>query len=233
MIDIIRDNHIPLYDRDRPQGLSKSLYWGIGLAVLLHVLLVWYLIHQSFSGPAPEPAPPPQPSIGLTLEPAPPPPLQKEHTVPPRIAPHETPLDPPPTVVTTPIAPVKNLTQTASSTPPVIDSTPQPNVSASASSAAPAYVTPRWTRFPDGNALASYYPPRALENETEGSSMVECTVLDETGRVACVAVMETPRGYGFGAATARMVQERGRVDTHQGDVRIGSKLRTTVKWTLN
>jgi protein TonB len=232
MIDVIRNDHIPLYDRGQPQGLSKSLYWGIGLAVLLHVLLVWYLIHQSFSGPAPEPAPPQQPSIGLTLEKTPPPPPQKPHPVPPRIVPHETPLTPPPTVATTPIAPVKPVAQTASSAAPIIDNTPVTSAGASASNSGPVYVTPHWTRFPDSNALASYYPPRALDNEVEGSSMVECTVMDDQGRVACVAVSETPKGYGFGAATARMVQERGRVDTRQGEVRVGSKLRTTVKWTL-
>ena len=43
---------------------------------------------------------------------------------------------------------------------------------------------------------------------------------------------EQPRGYGFGKATAKMVQDKGRVDVSHGDVRIGSKLRTTVKWTL-
>jgi protein TonB len=30
-----------------------------------------------------------------------------------------------------------------------------------------------------------------------------------------------------------MVQERGRIDTSQGDIRIGARLRTTVRWTLN
>ena len=232
MIDVIRNPHMPLYDRGRPQGgVSPSLYWGVGLAVLLHLLLAWCLIHQTFSGPAPEPATPP-PSIGVTFEElSPPPPPQKPHAVVPRISPHVTPLSPPPTAATTPLAPVKTAPLSGPAQTPVIDNSPQQATSASASSA-PAYVTPRWTRFPDGAALASYYPPRALDNEVEGSSLVECTVLDVKGRVACVAVSETPKGYGFGAATARMVQDRGRVDLSQGDVRVGAKLRTTVKWTL-
>jgi protein TonB len=44
---------------------------------------------------------------------------------------------------------------------------------------------------------------------------------------------EIPGNYGFGKATVRMVQDKGRVDTSQGNVKIGSILRTTVKWQLN
>lgn len=74
---------------------------------------------------------------------------------------------------------------------------------------------------------------RALDNEIEGVSTVECTVLDTKGRISCQAISESPAGYGFGSATAHMVQERGRIDTSQGDIRIGARLRTTVRWTLN
>lgn len=97
---------------------------------------------------------------------------------------------------------------------------------------APPYVTARWTRFPDSNALGQYYPARAANDEVEGTATVECTVLDKAGHVHCTALSEIPGNYGFGKATVQMVQDKGRVDTSQGDVKIGSILRTTVKWKL-
>ncbi|MDI7774942.1 hypothetical protein [Asticcacaulis sp. EMRT-3] len=231
MIDVIRSYHTPIYEQSRARSIPKSLYWGIGFALLLHLLLAWYLIHQTYGGMDAEP-PREAPAMGVTMVTLPPPPPDV-HRQPPvnRLVPHESPL-PPPIVATTPLDPaVKPLTDATPLTPPVIDDAP-PQVT-SGPKPGPAFVTPHWTRFPDGNALASYYPPRAVDNETEGTSTVECTVIDARGRVACQAISETPEGYGFGAATARMVQDRGRVDTSQGDIRIGAKLHTTVRWTLN
>lgn len=230
MIDVIRNAHVPLYAINRTPGSRRSLYWGIGLAALLHLLLAWYLIHQTFEVAAPEPSPP-TPNIGLTFEAPTPPPPDRPHPVVNRIVPHDTPL-PPPILQTTPIDPqVRPLTQTGPVLPPIIDNSAAS--SSAATSSGPAYVTPHWKQFPDGDALASYYPPRALDNEIEGVSTVECTVLDAKGRISCQAISESPTGYGFGSATAHMVQERGRIDTSQGDIRIGARLRTTVRWTLN
>lgn len=230
MIDAIRSYHSPLYLQDRRRGLSKSLYWGIGLAVLLHVLLAWYLIHQTFSTPPTEAPLPEQSSTVISMERPAPPPQRPEPPANP-IRPHESPLPPQPAQQTLPLDPqVKPVVTTAQ--PPSVVVAQSSTSAGTALSSAPVYVTPRWTRFPDGNALATYYPPRAIDNEIEGVSTVECTVMDDKGRVTCQAISETPAGYGFGSATARMVQERGRVDTSQGDVKVGSKLRTTVKWTL-
>ena len=91
----------------------------------------------------------------------------------------------------------------------------------------------RWSRFPDGNALAEYYPPKAADAEIEGQATVQCAVLDSSGRVSCAVVSETPGNYGFGAATVRMVQDKGRVDTTQGNATKGAVLRQTVAWKLN
>jgi hypothetical protein len=48
-----------------------------------------------------------------------------------------------------------------------------------------------------------------------------------------VAIAETPGRYGFGAATVRMVQDKGRVDTTRGNATVGSILQQTVVWRLN
>ena len=121
-------------------------------------------------------------------------------------------------------------TVTSNSTPLIVtDGSGTSSTSATSSS---AYVQARWTRFPDGAALADYYPPRAAEDEVEGAATVQCTVMDAKGRVSCITVSETPKGYGFGKQTEKMVESIGRVDTSQGDVQVGSKLLTTVKWTL-
>jgi protein TonB len=68
----------------------------------------------------------------------------------------------------------------------------------------------------------------------EGAARVQCTVLDAAGRVHCTVVSETPKGYGFGQQTVKMVEEKGRVDTSVGNIKVGSVLATTtVKWQLN
>ena len=62
---------------------------------------------------------------------------------------------------------------------------------------------------------------------------MQCVVLDTAGRVSCAIVSEKPGGYGFGTATVRMVQDKGRVDVSQGNVQVGSVLRQTVVWRMN
>ena len=50
----------------------------------------------------------------------------------------------------------------------------------------------------------------------------------------CTIVAESPKGYGFGQQTVKMVEEKGRVDTGAGDIKVGSVLATTtVKWQVN
>ncbi|WP_052025364.1 hypothetical protein [Asticcacaulis sp. AC402] len=137
----------------------------------------------------------------------------------------------PDSVETTPIAPLKGPDNVAEPMPPVIVSTPGNGPAAAPVPA--SYVAARWTRFPDSTALMNYYPSRAEADEVVGEALLECTVADARGRVSCIVLSENPRGYGFGKATATMVEKEGRVDTSQGDVPVGSKLRTLVKWTLN
>jgi len=230
MIDVVHGAHSPIFDAPRSKKLPPSFYWGVAFAVLLHLILLYCLFQQNFSiGAVESPPEPPATIVEMYTPPVTPPP--DPQPAPKNVVVVHNPAAPvPATVPTVPLTPVENAKpDEGPKVPPVIS----PTVGAS-SSAAPAevYVKARWTRFPDSNALADYYPERAANDEVEGSATVECTVLDAAGRVSCRALSEIPGNYGFGKATVRMVQDKGRVDTTQGDVKIGSVLKATIKWTL-
>jgi len=223
--------HSRIFDTADSKRLSSSFYWGLAFAVVLHLLLIFYLFHQTFAPPLADPIPSEEPTL-VSIErlvkptpPAPPPPNQVllHNSVTPPLNQPTVPADPN----------SEKASGTISSAPPVISDTGGGTGVGATSPSAPTYVTARWTHFPDGDALSAFYPPRAADNEIEGTSTVECTVLDTGGRVSCHAIAETPGNYGFGAATVKMVEAKGRVDTSQGDVKPGSVLRTTVRWQLH
>jgi protein TonB len=214
--------------------LPKSFYLAAAIAALAHIGLGWYLIHQTFLAPPAErfhEGPP------ITIETYKP---QKPDLKPDTPKPAKTPPPPihdakPDDTVKDPLpvppqpngaqssAPPKDLPKdVAPPAPPTTDTTNTPTV-----------ITARWAQFPDADALASYYPSKAANDEIEGSATVQCTVVDASGRVSCVAVAGSPPHYGFDAATVRMVQDKGRVDTSQGTAPVGSILRQTVRWRLN
>ncbi|MFT4075874.1 MAG: hypothetical protein QM647_10125 [Asticcacaulis sp.] len=199
--------------------------------MLLHLALLYYFFNHTFTTAFVD-NPPETPSTTLEFyqPPVPPPPTDQKPAPSKVIVAHTPVATTPVDVPTVPIPPQKaQATDDGTKTPPVI-STGQGEALSSAS--ANPYVEARWTRFPDAAALGEYYPERAANDEIEGTATVECTVLDAAGRVSCRALSEVPGNYGFGKATVRMVQDKGRVDTTQGNVRIGSVLRTTVKWQL-
>lgn len=233
MTDAVHSYHSPIFDNPKLKKLPPSFYWGVLFAVLLHLVLLYCIFHQTFGMPLiNDPAPVDKP-ITMTMEPLrPPPPPEPTQTTT-----HNNPVVP-----HTPASPVPN---DVDSLPvdPVVDKSPvapgpvtlpsEPAKPGPVVSNGPVYVAARWSRFPTAETLADYYPPRALSDEVEGAATVECTVLDAGGHVRCVALSEIPGNYGFGKATARMVQDKGRVDTSGGDIKIGSVLRQTVKWSLN
>jgi TonB family protein len=59
---------------------------------------------------------------------------------------------------------------------------------------------PVWARVPTARRLAALYPARALEREREGEARLAC-VVQESGRLACQNVEQTP---GFGGAALRV-----------------------------
>jgi len=212
--------------------LPKSFFVAASVAALIHAGLGWYLINQTFAPLKVEKVPDGGTIILEPLSPKQPVKPDKPKPVKPQLPIHRTPdtvapADP------IPLAPQKDGVQTL--TPP--DKLPVvevPSVGGAQSSASAAGATEvHWARFPDADALANYYPPRAAEDEIEGSATVQCTVLNTAGQVSCVAIAESPGRYGFGTATVRMVQDKGRVDTTKGNATVGSILRQTVVWRLN
>jgi len=233
VIDILPSRRSAIFTDTAARKLPRSFYWGAGIALLLHAGLAYYLVVQTFN-PADVPEVSDPPVIGTLYNPPPqqPKPMPEQKPVNHVIA-HSTP-DPLTPIETTTLTPQPQ-SDVNTSGPPLIADKPvvqgPPNVTADPG---PAYVAARWKAFPDAATLTDYYPPRALDNEIEGSASVQCTVLDAAGHVHCTVVSETPKGYGFGQQTAKMVEEKGRVDTSAGDIKIGSVLTTTtVKWQLN
>lgn len=230
MDDPVHGRYAAIYAIEKKR-LPSSFFLGLGIAVALHVGLAYYLLQHTFAkgGVIVEEIPRPVDPIPIDIVR---PDKPQETLKKPPIVIHDpapTPIKAPDTI---PVAPAKP--NTAAGEGVVIDlpTTPAGPTEGTAESASP-YVTARWSRFPDADALTSYYPPRAMDDEVEGIATVQCTVLDTAGRVSCVVISEKPGGYGFGAATVRMVQDKGRVDTTKGNVQVGSMLRLPVKWTLN
>ncbi len=231
MTDAVHSFHSPIFDTPKSKKLPPSFYWGMLFAVLLHLALLYYFFNQTFTTAFVEnPPEPPASTVEIVDLPKPPPTPQTPPVS--HVVLHPPVNQSPVTVDTIPVDPKPDTNKVTAGpvTPPILS----PVAGGTSSSAAPAdpYVKARWTRFPDSSALGQYYPERAANDEVEGAATVECTVLDKAGRVHCTALSEIPGNYGFGKATVQMVQDKGRVDTSQGDVKIGSVLRTTVKWTL-
>ncbi len=232
MIDAVHSFHSPIFDAPKSKKLPPSFYWGILFAVILHLALLYYFFNQTFTTAFVENPPEPPPSTVEIVDLPKPPPSTPQTPPVSHVVLHPPVNQPPVTVDTVPADPTPDASKVTEGpiTPPILSPVAG---GTSTSAASDPYVKARWTRFPDANALGQYYPSRAADNEVEGAATVKCTVLDKAGRVHCTALSESPGNYGFGPATVRMVQDKGRVDTTQGDVKIGSVLRTTVKWQLN
>ncbi|ESQ87676.1 hypothetical protein ABAC460_18555 [Asticcacaulis sp. AC460] len=235
-MEAVHSSHSAIFDDRNDKKLKPSFWLGLSIAVVLHGALAAYMISQRFAIPVPQVEPVPPTTIIMERPPVkeePPKPIKTTEPPPTTVKPHPVDTVIPTDVETSPIPPSDTVVEGDGKTPPVIGPEPSTGPAADPAPPGPVYVTARWTRFPDSDALVSYYPPKAETDEVIGAATVECTVADTKGRVTCVVASENPKGYGFGKATVAMVQKEGRVDTSQGDVRVGSKLRTTVKWTLD
>jgi len=235
MIDTLPSRRSAIFTDTAARKLPRSFYWGAGIALLLHAGIAYYLVAQTFN-PADAPEVSDPPVIGTLYNP--PPPEQPKPT--PQQKPvnhvlvHTTPVPLDTKIDTTPLKPTDATNIVTDGPPTILKTPPMTGGTDVKADPGPAYVAARWKAFPDAATLTDYYPPRALDNEIEGSASVQCTVLDAAGHVHCTVVSETPKGYGFGQQTAKMVEEKGRVDTSAGDIKIGSVLTTTtVKWQLN
>lgn len=230
MIDVLPRSHAAIFDRPQ-RKIPPSLLLAILVAVGLHAVLVFYLIAQNFTPAAQPDETKIDDPITIIMDP----PTQTKTPAPtkPNVIPVHTPVQVVDNTETTTIIPVKGPDVVIDTGPPVLPSDSGQGTSLdTGTDTGPVFVNPSWTSFPDANALSDYYPDAALTDDRTGQASVECTVLDTAGHISCVLVSETPKGYGFGSATVRVVQDKGRVDTDHGAVKPGSKLRATLQWKL-
>ena len=90
-----------------------------------------------------------------------------------------------------------------------------------------------WT-YPGQDQMADLYPDRALNDEVEGSVTIDCAV-NSAGRVtSCDIINESPKGYGFGAATVRGFIKGAHVDPSSvgGQLEDGARKKFVYKWQL-
>lgn len=88
-----------------------------------------------------------------------------------------------------------------------------------------------WMSRSSARKPPAYYPLRAKLDEVEGMASAEC-IVDKTGRVRrCTTVLESPRSYGFGNATVRLLQNEAQLppDTFTP----GETVRLTHYWRLH
>ncbi len=144
----------------------------------------------------------------------------------PRVTP-PTDIAPPPPIPVPPVPESKHVDYTA---PPaeMNHGTPPPVAPPS-----PHYVEGRWS-YPGSDQMADLYPPRAQDNEVEGTVTIDCAI-NEAGKVTnCDIISESPAGYGFGQATVKAFIRYAHVDPSSvgGQLQGGARKKFTYKWTL-
>jgi protein TonB len=80
--------------------------------------------------------------------------------------------------------------------PKAVESPPPP--------APPVVSNPTWTRKPNGDDYARFYPERAQRLEKEGSATIKCVVTVKGALVNCQVLAEDPADFGFGEATKKV-----------------------------
>ena len=63
-----------------------------------------------------------------------------------------------------------------------------------------------FTRIPNGDELAEYYPDVAQRESKTGTSTIKCVVTPRGSLTNCQVLSESPAGYGFGQASVRMAR---------------------------
>ena len=65
-------------------------------------------------------------------------------------------------------------------------------------------TNPDWLRKPNGDEMAQYYPPRAMDLGKEGKATLKCTVTAKGTVENCMIVSEEPDNLGFGSAAMKL-----------------------------
>jgi protein TonB len=63
---------------------------------------------------------------------------------------------------------------------------------------------PDWLRKPNGDELAEYFPPRAMDLGKDGKATIRCVVKANGTLDKCTVVSSEPDGLGFDAAALRL-----------------------------
>jgi len=196
--DVAHPVHNP-FDGAIRRKRSKGTTVAITVSMIFHGLLGLYLWKVKFEPKMQEysdeatkvdiykPPPPPPPPPPPDNKPPPPPKLQPR----PPVAPPPDVTPPPPLEV----PPVKKEDK-VEARPKVVDAPPPP--------APPVVSNPTWTRKPNGDDYARFYPERAQRLEKEGSATIKCVVTVKGALVNCQVLSEDPVDFGFGEATKKV-----------------------------
>lgn len=183
--------------------MSRGMSIAIGLSIVAHVAAGLYLYNANFNTPKalisdedphtsiqlwnpPKPVPPQQQPKRVPVPPTQPQPRMTEATT---VSPDPLPLPP---VQPQQLPPQPTPTQTIA--PP----TPPPPT--------PRITRPSWLSKPDADAMARYYPERAMRMNMAGTATIRCTVAANGSISSCEVLSETPSDYGFGDAARKLAR---------------------------
>ena len=122
-----------------------------------------------------------------------------------------------------------------SSSAPMTDS---PAPLAGAATPVPAETTARYTHarwtYPGPEQMADLFPPRAQDERLSGTAKIVCTIAPDGLLDKCAVLDETPKGYGFGLATATAFVKFAHVDpnTVEGGIKPGDYKVFIYKWQI-
>ncbi len=213
---------------DPPPKRHKGLTIAVAVSIAAHGLIGLYLWKAKFEPnyrqysddvtdvalikpvPPPPPPPPPPPDI-------PPPPPPKLQPRPPVAVPDF------PTIPPLPVPPVERRIEV-----------PKPPAAPPPEPVRPSVITnPDWSRRPDANDFARYYPDRALRMEVNGRVSISCSVTANGRLDDCNVTSEEPSNYGFGTAALRMSRLfRMRPETRDGQPVSGGIVRIPIQFRI-
>jgi len=220
------------FDAERPKR-SGWTYPAVVASLLVHGAFFLCLLTARFTAPiqlysdqatdvalvrAPPPPPPPKAS-----------PVRRD-VPPPVVQPRQAARAPlgvaaPPSLEIAPVAkpapePVAPPVATAPPAPP-----PPPR--------APVITNPVWSRLPNADDIARYYPERALRMGVIGQAVMHCHVTSKGAVELCAILAESPSDQEFGAAALKMTRLFVmRPQTRDGEPVDGAVLNIVVHFTL-
>jgi protein TonB len=93
--------------------------------------------------------------------------------------------------------------------------------------------SPDWSRRPNADDLARYFPDRAQRMGVEGKATLSCSVNAKGTLENCSIVSEDPADYGFGEATMKASKLfKMKPKTLDGAPVEGGQVRIPLRWVL-